>query len=203
MVEGTGLLHAEMDEHFSGVPLAADHRTDLTSVLCSLVFEHAHSILVLIVDSNASSALALVRVQFEALVRAFWIHFAATDAQIAKCVAPIAIDTTKEPDLFPTITEMLAKLDGKSPPTVVAALCAYKAAAWNAMNSYTHGNLRPMIRHRNGYAPELLSQVLQNANGARMFAAMLLAEMTADADVVAGVVDIGRRHAAFLPPLLK
>ena len=203
MLEGSALLHADIREHLDGVKINATHRGDLTAVLCGMTFEHAESILILIHQENASSALALVRVQFEALMRAFWMHFAATDERVERCVAPLAPDITKEPDLFPTVTEMLKHIDGKAPPTVVHSLSAYMSMAWNAMNSYTHGSLRPMIRFRNGYAPELLSQTIQNANGVQLFAAMLLAQMTNNPEVVGGVVEISRRHAHVLPPLLK
>lgn len=203
MIEGSAALHVDIRAHLDGTELDTSHRTDIAAVLCGLTFEHAHSMLVLIAEENASSALALVRVQFEALVRAFWIHFAATDERIAKVLEPHAPDLSVEPDVFPTVSKMLVHLEGKAPPTVVHSLTVYKSMAWNAMNSYTHGSLRPMIRFRNGYAPELLSQTLQNANGAQMFAAMLLAQLSNDVDTVNGVVAISRKHASVLPPLLK
>ncbi|MCX7070056.1 MAG: hypothetical protein NTW01_03545 [Gammaproteobacteria bacterium] len=132
MIEGSDRLHAELAGHLAAENIVTDHREDLASVLSTLVVEHAHSILLLVMEDKPSSALALVRVQYEALLRAAWINFAASDHAVEKCVAPIPPGVTKEPDLFPTVGEMLKAIDGKAPAPLVRALSEFKAAAWGA-----------------------------------------------------------------------
>lgn len=201
MIEGSDRLHAELAGHLAAEHAVTDHRQDLASVLATLVIEHAHSILLLVIEGKPSSALALVRVQYEALLRATWITFAASDHAVEKCVAPIPPGVTKEPDLFPTVSEMLKAIDGKAPAPLVRALSEFKAAAWGAMNSFTHGLLRTMAGHRNGYHPGLLSQTIQNTNGAAMFATMLFGQVTERLDLHLAVIVMSRTHARYLPPL--
>lgn len=66
MIEGSDRLHAELAGHLAAEHVVTDHRQDLASVLSTLVIEHAHSILLLVMEDKPSSALALVRVQYEA-----------------------------------------------------------------------------------------------------------------------------------------
>jgi hypothetical protein len=201
MIEGSDRLHAELAGHLAAEHVVTDHRQDLATVLSTLVIEHAHSILLLVIEGKPSSALALVRVQYEALLRATWINFAASEHAIEKCVTSIPPSVTKEPDLFPTITEMLKAIDGKAPMTLVRALAEFKAGAWGAMNSFTHGLLRTMVGHRNGYHPGLLSTTIQNSNGAAMFATMLFGQVTGRLDLHLAVIGMSRTHARYLPPL--
>lgn len=201
MIEGSDRLHAELAGHLNAEHVVINHRQDLASVLATLVIEHAHSILMLIIEGKPSSALALVRVQYEALLRGTWIYFAASDHAVEKCVAPMPPGATKEPDLFPTVTEMLKAIEGKAPPPIARALSEFKAGAWGAMNSFTHGLLRTMAGHRNGYHPGLLSTTIQNSNGAAMFATMLFGQVTGRLDLHLAVIDMSGTYGRFLPPM--
>lgn len=201
MIEGSDQLHAELAGHLAAENVVTDNREDLAAVLSTLVIEHAHSILLLVIEGKHSSALALVRVQYEALLRATWINFAASDHAVEKCVAPIPPGVTKEPDLFPSVSEMLKAIDGKAPAPLVRALAEFKAGAWGAMNSFTHGLLRTIAGHRNGYHPGLLSTAIQNSNGAAMFATMLFGQVTGRLDLHLAVIGMSRTHARYLPPL--
>lgn len=200
MIEGSSKLYDDLGDLLGDLEIDAGHRVDLTLTLCSLALEHSTSILSLIALGNPSSALALVRVQFEVIVRASWIYFAATDERVKKCVTPLSPEALKEPDLFPSISDMLSHLEGKAPVPLVRALTEFKNAAWGAMNSWVHGNLRPMVGARNGYRQELLSQTIQNANGASMFCGLMIGQAAEDLDVSLGIIRISTSHARYLPP---
>lgn len=200
MISGSERLHSDLMDLVSNIQVGREVRGDITAVLCTLSVEHAHSMLYLISNGMPSSALALVRVQYEALIRAFWTFFAAPETLILKFITPLEPDATKEPDLFPTITVMLAAIRDKAPPNAVRALSEFKNAGWGAMNSYTHGSLRPIIGCRNGYPPELLSQVIQIANGAALFACMLIAQASNVGDTLLSIASLGQTHARVLPP---
>jgi hypothetical protein len=165
--------------------------------LCTLALEHGDSVLGLI-RSNPSSALALVRLQYEVLVRALWVKYAATDHAVEKAVRGVPEGTTKEPDIFPTITDALASLVGKAPLNAIGPLTELKNGAWGAMNSYAHGSLRPIIRARNGYQPELLSQTLEISNTMQQIASMLLAECTGDNELLMRVALLAKAHLGVL-----
>lgn len=201
MIAGSDALYAELSSRLPSQLHFSNARSELASVSASLAIEHAQSILMLIAEGKPSSALALVRVQYEALVRAAWLYFGASDTAIAKFFAPIPADTVKEPDLFPTVTEMLRSIEGKAPGPLHRALSDFKTGAWGAMNSFTHGLLRPMAGQRNGYHPGLLSTAIQNSNGAAMFGLLLLAQATNNLELSLVVIGLSRTYAAVLPPL--
>lgn len=197
MVPASWAFHDALDAELVDAKPGASPRLDLAFVLCKLALEHGDSVLALI-RSNPSSALGLVRLQFEVLVRALWVKYAATDYLVEKATTPVPEGTTKEPDVFPTITDALRSLVGKAPPNAVGPLAAFKDGAWSAMNSYSHGSLRPIVRVRNGYAPDLLSQTLEITNTMQQIASMLLAECTEDNELLMRVAVLARSHLGVL-----
>jgi hypothetical protein len=54
-------------------------RTEGARILCAVVMEHALSIKLLMHSHAFTSALGLLRLQYEALVRAHWMIFAASE----------------------------------------------------------------------------------------------------------------------------
>jgi hypothetical protein len=197
MVPASWEFHDALDAELYGASPGGSHRLDLAFVLCILALEHGDSVLALI-RSNPSSALALVRLQYEVLVRALWVKYAATDHAVEKAVRGVPEGTTKEPDIFPTITDALASLVGKAPLNAIGPLTELKNGAWGAMNSYAHGSLRPIIRARNGYQPELLSQTLEISNTMQQIASMLLAECTGDNELLMRVALLAKAHLGVL-----
>lgn len=197
MVPASWAFHDALDAELDGASSGNSHRLDLAFVLCKLSLEHGDSVLSLI-RSNPSSALGLVRLQFEVLVRALWVKYAATDHLVEKAISGVPEGITKEPDVFPTISDALASLVGKAPPNAVGPLTELKNGAWGPMNSYAHGSLRPIVRARNGYEPELLSQTLEITNTMQMIAGMLMAECTGDNDLLIKVALLGREHLGVL-----
>ena len=57
-------------------------RTEGARILCAVVMEHALSIKILMHANAFTSALGLLRLQYEALVRAHWLIFAASDIMV-------------------------------------------------------------------------------------------------------------------------
>ncbi len=63
--------------------------------MCSVAFEHAESTKILIASGNFTSATGLVRLQFEALVRAMWLLYAASDASVSKLMCELTHESEK------------------------------------------------------------------------------------------------------------
>jgi len=61
---------------------------------------------------------ALVRLHFEAVVRAIWMHHGATDGWIERFVAPMAPGQLAEPALGPNVDAMLQTISKSAPPFV-------------------------------------------------------------------------------------
>ena len=159
-------------------------RSRVTRTLCGIAFEHANSLRSLITSGNHTSAVALLRPQFEAVTRAIWLHYAATDTAVAKLVAPLTPETEKSAGDSPSMKDMLDAIERKAHPSASQMLARFKEQSWKAMNSFVHGGIHPVSRFGEGYPPPLLIQVLQNSNGLSTMAAMVMALLSGDANIV-------------------
>ena len=65
-------------------------------ILCSVALEHAESAKILIVSGNFTSAVGLLRLQYEALVRAVWLLYAASDSAVGKLAAELTSEGARK-----------------------------------------------------------------------------------------------------------
>ncbi|MBA4057902.1 MAG: hypothetical protein C0490_24510, partial [Marivirga sp.] len=80
----------------------------LTKSLAGISLEHANSIMILMGQRNYTTATALLRLQFEAVTRSMWIHFAAKNEYMDKYAG--RIDVNKLPPGLPTVTAMIEEI---------------------------------------------------------------------------------------------
>ena len=59
-------------------------RVKVSRIMCSVSLEHAESFKILLASRNFTSAIGLLRLQFECLVRGMWILYVATDCAVSK-----------------------------------------------------------------------------------------------------------------------
>jgi hypothetical protein len=157
-------------------------RFELSFHSVSLSMEHATAAVLLMHADMPAPAIALLRPQFESLVRGVWLMYAASESQVEKLSMPLTIETARRGDDLPMLSEMLKRLEGtpEAPAHLVAQLQAYKDIAWKALNSFTHGGIHPLSRYVTGYPPKLIFDSLCNSNGILMMAAQLLCILTGD-----------------------
>lgn len=158
---------------------------------------------VLVSLDNLSSAIALLRVQFEAVVRAIWLHYAATEQSFSKLAVLISAGSLKEPANAPGVSDMLKAIETTAAPAVGRMLRDLKQGAWGPLNSYVHGGIHPVTQLHRGYRPEYAVQTLLNANGLTTMAAMLMAILSGDPKVTRGCRQIQLTHLDCLPPLVQ
>lgn len=157
-------------------------RTSAAFGFGKIALEHGSGFQQLLATENPVSALALVRLQFEAVVRGAWILFAASEPWVTLFSSPPASNDGKEPAVFPRMNQMLDQLESAgAEPDLVVSLSSLKAKAWDSFNSYTHGGLRSMIRTLNGHEQELLVWMLRTQNALSYLAAQLIARVADDA----------------------
>ncbi|WP_199671148.1 DUF6988 family protein [Salinibius halmophilus] len=147
-------------------PMYADTiRNRVTHVLCCVSLEHAQSVKILCGAGNFTSAVTLVRLQFEALVRAKWIQFAATDAQVEKLSTQLDDHSAKKASNIPMLSEMLKHLQNTAPEKMVEPLLEIKKHHWPHLSSYVHGGIHAVNRHAMGYPAQLIEALLKTCNG--------------------------------------
>lgn len=175
--------------------------------MCSIALEHASSLRVLMAMGLPTSAVGLMRLQFEALTRAMWLLYAADDAAIAKLVAPLTAESERAAKNVPMASEMIEQLGKRVGTNVPEAahqlLVRFKEVSWQAMNSFVHGGIHPLRRNAEGFPVPLVLQILRNSNGLSTMTGMLLAILTGDAAVAKSMSRIQPEFADCLPELLK
>lgn len=114
----------QTDRHYatiSKILAAAAHdgtpRSRLAGSLCAIALEHGYSIRALLEVNHVTSAIPLLRTQFEAVVRAMWMNFAAPEGWVAKCAGLIESNCLKEL-AAPTMDDMLAAIDAAAPESI-------------------------------------------------------------------------------------
>lgn len=157
--------------------------------------EHSSGMLALLSMGLPNAALALLRPQFETLVRGVWLLYAADEKWVRQYHAPLSEASVKEADRAPSVKEMfdqLAAIERSDVRAVVANLGQYRDVNWKALNSFTHGGKHPMSRSAVGYPDELVANVVRNANGLVCLAAQLAATLSGDTsnmDAIRGLHD--------------
>ena len=107
--------------------LPDDKRAQLASACLVVAIEHSMAIVVLVRKTFHGSALALMRLLFEAYGRGMWLMYAATDDDIDRAGR----------DRFPNdFNRIVAEIDEKIP--LSSPFSALKNESWKKLCSFTH-----------------------------------------------------------------
>lgn len=169
--------------------------------MCSVAFEHAESVKMLIASVNCTSAIGLLRLQYEATVRAVWLLYAASDPSVSKLMSELTHDSAKKADNLPSLTEMIKNLEGKAPKEAMDPILEFKEYSWKPLNSYVHGGIHAVHRHSRGYPIHLLCQVLKASNGLSVMGGMLLVVLSGDQTQSQRIMEINEEFLDCLPEL--
>jgi hypothetical protein len=192
-------LHAIITNEIYLVDHESSIRNVLTKSLSGISFEHSNSIMHLMAVNNYTTAVSLLRLQYEAVTRAMWTHFSAKDTFLAKYAAPT--DIKKLPPDFPTITEMIEHISNGPVKGPGEMLSTFKEVTWSGMNSFVHNGFLPIERFLNGYPEALLIQIAESSNALNLMVAMVLARMSEDYSLVSLVKQLQIDYKGSLPRL--
>ncbi|MES9905808.1 MAG: hypothetical protein ABW168_24445 [Sedimenticola sp.] len=154
----------------------------------------------LIVSGNFTSAVGLLRLQYEALVRAMWLLYAASDTAVEKLSVELTHDGARKSEKIQMLSEMLSKLEGKAPVEALSMLLEFKQYSWKPLSSFVHGGIHAINRHSKGYPVMLLKQALRASNGVSLMVGMLLVILSGDPAQRGKIPEIQREFADCLPP---
>lgn len=184
-------LPADAAESADGLPL----RDRLTLDACALTLEHGRALRGLIEEGLETSALALMRVQHEALLRAAWLWFAASESDIQALAAPQTFTTLKRANSLPLARELLESIENSdAPPALKRGLREFREQSWAGANSYTHAGLLPLGRIGSGHVEVQLGQAVQVSNAHSYSANMLIAAIVGDAGTPGAISLIALSH---------
>jgi hypothetical protein len=170
-------------------------------VMCDVSLEHAHSLQNLMGIGNYTSAISMLRLQFDALTRSVWLLWGAEDNKVDRIMQELTIDTANADNGLPSHVDMIKEIDGKAPAEATRMLSEFRDVTWKASCSYVHSGIHAMKRHGEGYPVQLLRQIVTNSNGLVMLSAVHLASMSGNAHVLSDITRIRDSYRDVLPNL--
>ena len=156
MMKRSDELYLAIIDLLNDVPVYPGERSEAAMVACGIAFEHALGLRVLLESSCPTSAVSMLRLQFEALTRAMWLLYAASDLAVEKLSAPLTLETEKIANKLPMVSEMVEMIVKKAPPEASRMLVQFRDVSGRAMNSFVHSGIHPLHRHREGYPLQLI-----------------------------------------------
>ncbi len=159
-------LHQTLDEALGDIECSSgDHRATVTLDALLVSRQHADAVRLLLSQDLGSTAIGVLRMQFEAVVRATWALFAASPQAIAALAAPLTPATSKAASSLGLPNELLKAIDkSEAPQDLKRSLLEFRATSWEVTNSYVHAGIHPLRRHMAHHEHEL-AMTLRFSNG--------------------------------------
>ncbi len=166
-----------------------------------LSFEHGYSLLKLVDLGLVSSGFALMRPQFECLIRGFWLMYTDTDAWLHKVesLGNVGVDELKkfEP---PMLADMFKALErSEAPAQILSQLKSYREINNITLNSFTHGGLIALVGNGAGYKPKSVYDSLRKSNAVTAINLQMLSILTGIEEAMSPVREMHRRFTDCLP----
>lgn len=155
----------------------------------------------LIASGNFTSAIGLLRLQYEAFTRSVWLFYAASDLAVSELMTELTSESARKSQKLPMLSEMLKKLEDKAPQVVSDQLLEFREYSWKPLSSYIHGGIHAIQRHSNGYPLPLLIQTIKASNGVSLMAAMFLIILANDTSKKGFIPKIQQEFKDCLPEL--
>ncbi|MGH8784780.1 MAG: DUF6988 family protein [Cupriavidus necator] len=207
MLQRSNELHERLNVLLDAAEFDGSPRGEAVLGMCLVAMEHATALRALTALGLPTSAVSLMRLQFEALTRAMWLLYAASDMAIDKLQAPLTLESEQAAKNLPGVSEMIKQIGmraGQGVPTAAHQMLShFKEVSWNAMNSFVHGGIHPLRRTADGFPVQLVLQVLCNSNGLTTMTGMTLAILTGDEAIAKPMSKVQPEFADCLPDLLK
>lgn len=131
VLERTEAFEAAVLPHISNQPFLDTPCAKLTTVLLGLAHEHWVAQRGLMHAGLFHPAIALLRLQFEATLKAFWVAHAATDGWVSQ-MSTVSLRESdgrvREPKL-PSIGELVKDIERTAPPRAAALLSLFTSIA--------------------------------------------------------------------------
>lgn len=168
-------------ERQDGIEIKSDNAIRVPGVLLDLCLEHQVGIVHLVTGRMNGSAFALIRPQFEALVRALWLSLCASAEDVQAFV-----DSDHLPLHFGQLVEAIEKHNDFESKV----LSGVKKAAWKAMHGYTHGGMHQIARRikdssiEPSYDPQEIIEVLKASGTFGLMALLQIGRLASNDQVI-------------------
>ena len=171
-------------ERQDGIEIKSDNNVRVPGVLFDLCLEHHVGIVHLVTGRMYGSAFALIRPQFEALVRALWLSLCASSEEVNSFV-----ETDQLRLNFGQLVEAIEKRNDFESKI----LSGIKGSAWKAMHGYTHGGMHQVARRiknsiiEPNFDPNEITEVLKVSGTFALMAILEIGRLTFNERVISDV----------------
>jgi hypothetical protein len=165
-----------------------------------LALEHGAAVRLLFGAGAPNAACALLRSQYEAVLRGAWAVYAASNEKVDKLNQPLDLDSEQAAKNLDGAEKMLDALKARAGFTsqlmgLVIPLDQIRANQWKAMNSFVHGGIHPLQRVE-AFPVALATQVVRNSNGISHIACRLLMRLATQLDA-ASATEVEQAYVGF------
>jgi len=145
-------------------------------------------------------AAAVLRSQFEAVLRGIWVLYRATDEQIERLTSTLSIESQQATKNIPQVAEMLGMLE-KIPQlaNLLVALQEFKGSSWMPLNSFVHSGIHAVHWTRFEPPQALIEQMFRSSNGLAVLACQHLAILTGRVGLQNEVIAACAAYSSCLP----
>lgn len=153
-------------------------RHELAAAAALIAIEHASALRAAAQAGAMNSAAALLRLQYEAVLRSAWLLFAAGPGQVDKLAQALDLDAEQSAKHVPGYLDMPNAVEKAAPTGLAAPLVEFNRYSRHALNSFVHAGIHPLTRARAGFPLELAETVSRFSAGMMHFAYRLLAALS-------------------------
>lgn len=203
LLNSSDALYVDIEEMLSSSSTDQANVRGLAALaLTQTAFEHGIALRGLLGSGLATSGIALLRLQFEALLRAVWCLHAATDGQVERLTAPLTPEGEQGAKNLPSTQKMIESLEKLGPRGSGPMFRRFHDRLSHGLNSFVHAGIHPVHRQFSPYPDRLLCDVVKNSNAVAMLGVIVMAELVDDGSpLVAALRGLHERYADTLPPL--
>ncbi|MCC8622564.1 hypothetical protein LN533_12480 [Xanthomonas vesicatoria] len=197
---GSDALLEALGPIIAAPPFDQSDRLQVCRMLCLLSIEHAVAIRCLLAAGAGPSTVIIHRAQFEALVRAVWTLYCASDDEVACLQDELTPTSESLAARLPMLSKMLQALETvQQAAEPLRAFLEFKKYSWAALNSFVHAGAHALHRLRTGFPLELVELVVKQSNALVVMAHMQLAITTGSQDAVRWVATTADGFSDVLP----
>lgn len=153
-------------------------RHEAAAAAALIAVEHAAALRAAAQVGAMNSAAAVLRLQYEAVLRAAWLLFAAGPGQVDKLTKALDLDAEQAAKNLPGYLDMLTAIERTAPAGLAQPLVEFNRYSRHALNSFVHAGIHPLTRAREGFPAELAEAVLRFSAAMLHFAYRLMAALT-------------------------
>jgi hypothetical protein len=165
LLSRSAALEQSLSECFAFPLYDSSSRLVASNALASLGFAHAQGLKHLVAAGLHTSAAALLRVQYESLVRALWSLYVASDVEADLLISELTNESAERAATIPMLGQMLLAIEKKAPHAPVSQLKEFKQYSWKPLCSFVHGGIHAVSRHSRGFPAPLVEGMIRNSNG--------------------------------------